>query len=159
VVNETDVYDIPALEVDSDVHFILDSAIHYTKQCEYFDDRIPYLHAFFMSYREVDGDLLYSINANKSIESALGVRFNKFLGRSDFNRGAFFYKNYLFTFPVYGKEKEESSPFKALGYDHRIAAAELFNEKTYDSYIDFAKRGNKYEIVKNGICGSEILIR
>jgi len=162
VVRDTNRYEVPALKiVDEDLYPILDSAINSTEQCEYFDKRIPYLHAFYISAIKKNGRLTYSIDTHRSIYSVLGLLLNWAEGKNEpMDVGVFYYKNYLFAVSVspYLKQIGIAFPFCVqTDCNYQIFAPELYKEKVYNSYVNFVKKNDKYVIVENKVCGGEIL--
>lgn len=160
IMSDTNVYEIPALKIiDKNIYPILDSAIFYTEKCEYFDIRLPYLYAFYIVQNKDKSN--YVIYAHKSIQEATGV-FSHIHLNIPITRGVFYYKNYLFSIDIdaYPTKKTINYPFCVkAGYNYKVVANELFDEKSYSSYLDFKKENDKYILIENNICGSEIIIR
>jgi len=163
VLNDTSTFEIPALRiVDDKLYPILDSVINSTEQCEYFNERIRYLHAFQFSARNKNGRRVYSVYALGSIESALGLFTNRAVGKNTpMDCGIFYYKNYLFSVPLdpYLQQIDIDFPFVVRsGCNYRIAAPNLYNEKAYPAYMNFVQENNQYIIIADGICEGPLLI-
>ena len=165
VINDTPFFEIPKLKiVDSSIYPVLDSVILWSGNCGYFDSRIKNLYSFIFQARPENDKLLHFINAHLSPAYAIGLNLVKAgILKQIENIGIFYYRHFLFLVPLgnYRGQKElEYFPFVIQsGNKLKIRAPKFVNEKVYDSYITFSKLNAGYNIIKNKICGNQILIK
>lgn len=165
VVNDTTFYELPELIVmDNGIFHVLDSIILWSEKCNYFDTKVRYLNSFLFEALPKENGILYSINSHISPSFAIGLN----LVRAGFtkqiaNVGVFYYKHYLFVVPTadYKEQKDlEYFPFfTRSGKNLKIKALEFFNEKVYASFITFNKSNDSFKIIKNEVCGLQILVQ
>jgi hypothetical protein len=165
VINDTVFYEFTQYSiVDKSIYPILDSAILLSEQCTYFDSKVKYLNSFGFNIRYMNDKSFYSIDAHLSPYQAVGlVLVEAGIKKKVDILGIFFYKNYLFVIPTssFGEQKEINNfPFvKKTDKILKIRAPKFYKEKTYSSYLNFAKTDSSYKIVENQICGERILIQ
>lgn len=156
VVNDTVLYKVQELQVsDPKIYGLLDSVIIFSKQCRYFDNRIPYLHSFeIYSKRNNDGKLIYSMDAHQSIEESLNLLFKKELEpNSELNKAVFYYRNYLFSVPFIDNRLSEDFNFlKITDTMVKVKATRLPSNVHYSSYLNFTKTEDGFIIKNNSIC-------
>lgn len=165
LVNDTNFFEIPELTiVDSSIYPIIDSLILWSEKCKYFDTRVMNLYSFRFEVKPEKDKFLYFANAHLSPAHAIGlILVEAEIIKQIENIGIFYYKHHLFVIPMtnYRDQKElEYFPFvKQLGKKLKIRAPKFFDEKVYSSYINFIKINGGYKIIKNEICGYQILIQ
>lgn len=153
VINDTTLFEIPAIKIiDDNIYPILDSVISSTKQCEYFNDRIPYLHAFQFTTSTINDEIGFSIYNRLSYEEALGISFSRIIGEEiTISYGVFYYKNYLFTIFLEDVDKTYSFCERA-GFKYNLTAPKLFRKEATFSYLSFVKRLDQYLILEDNAC-------
>ena len=161
VINDTTRHYIHELKIkDVNVYTILDSAIFYARQCEYFDDNIPYLHAFLINIKELEiNELTYKIEGNISKDFALSWSFSKELGGVPLSKG-FYYKNFLFVVNDRNLDAEIATKVFWEKTDCIISVqpSRLRDNYVYSSYLLFKKDVGSYKISENKMCGPKVLI-
>jgi len=162
VLNDTVYYDLTGLKITNEnLYPILDSIIKLTEECEYFDSRVPYFHAFLFSFeKNNEGTVVYSINSNLSVEASLNILFRKALN-PDFNidKGIFYYKNYLFAVPMFnGKVVSEFNFFEKADLSYRVKATGLPNEQPFLNNIKFIERESNFSLISDNSCNPPAII-
>jgi hypothetical protein len=161
VQNDTTRHDIYKLKVkDANIYSVLDSALFFAKQCEYFDENIPYLHAFLINLEVIEnGEISYKIEGNISMDFALSWSFSIDIGGSPLSKG-FYYKNFLFVVNDKNLDKDILNKVFWEETDCTISVqpTRLRNNNVFSSYLIFKKDTVSYKISENKMCGPKVLI-